>query len=320
MRGFEMSYLNNKCNFSLLIIVLFLFSTQLFSQTRISIAPGESAQVSREHSISILPITDVDIQILGVDYLYVAGTIDSFRVISGILKVKTSYSLFVTSTAPGRELMIQVRLLYKADVVLSQEIREDFIIDADVQPSVVAEFTANPIQGSAPLIVQFNNQSTGDIVGYFWDFGDSTTSSEQNPQHIYQNAGNYSVTLTVFNFNVQNQLTKENYITVEDFTSLTDDSNLQPDKVNLYQNYPNPFNPATTIEFDVKKPGIVVIDIYNNLGEKIKNLINSEFSAGRFKVKWDGTDEFGNRVSTGKYYYQLQLGDTRISKQMLLIK
>jgi PKD repeat protein len=62
----------------------------------------------------------------------------------------------------------------------------------------VAAFTADPNSGTAPLTVQFTDQSTGEITSWFWDFSDNNTSNEQNPSHIFQAAGNYVVRLTVF--------------------------------------------------------------------------------------------------------------------------
>ncbi|MBN1878168.1 MAG: tandem-95 repeat protein [Anaerolineae bacterium] len=60
-----------------------------------------------------------------------------------------------------------------------------------------AAFTANPTSGPAPLTVEFTDQSTGDIVVWGWNFGDETGSTEQNPDHTFQDAGIYTVRLTV---------------------------------------------------------------------------------------------------------------------------
>lgn len=64
-------------------------------------------------------------------------------------------------------------------------------------PPPVADFTASPTSGVAPLTVQFTNLSKGEITSYLWDFGDGSTSSEREPRHTYQNAGSYTVSLTV---------------------------------------------------------------------------------------------------------------------------
>ncbi len=73
---------------------------------------------------------------------------------------------------------------------------------ADVEvhnaPEISAGFTASPETGRAPCIVRFTDTSTGaGITGYEWDFGDGTTSTQQNPTHIYRSAGTYTVTLEV---------------------------------------------------------------------------------------------------------------------------
>lgn len=63
-----------------------------------------------------------------------------------------------------------------------------------------ASFTATPTSGTAPLTVTFTDTSTpgsNPITGWAWDFGDSTTSTLQNPTHTYTTGGTYTVTLVV---------------------------------------------------------------------------------------------------------------------------
>ena len=63
---------------------------------------------------------------------------------------------------------------------------------------LIANFTAVPESGSAPCLVRFTDTSAGEeITGYRWDFGDGSISTEQNPSHIYQSSGVYTVTLKV---------------------------------------------------------------------------------------------------------------------------
>jgi len=62
---------------------------------------------------------------------------------------------------------------------------------------IVANFTAAPTSGTAPLTVQFTDTSTGGPTMWSWDFGDGTTEGMlANPSHTYQNAGTYTVKLT----------------------------------------------------------------------------------------------------------------------------
>jgi gliding motility-associated-like protein len=70
-----------------------------------------------------------------------------------------------------------------------------------VFPIPVPAFTVTPPEVCLKIPVNFTDHSTagagGTIISWLWDFGDSTTSTQQHPQHLYLNAGTYNVTLTV---------------------------------------------------------------------------------------------------------------------------
>jgi thermitase len=78
----------------------------------------------------------------------------------------------------------------------------------------IANFTAAPGRGSTPLMVQFNDISGNDPSRWHWDFGENSTSDEQNPRHQYSNAGTYNISLTAANLAGSNTATKVRYITV----------------------------------------------------------------------------------------------------------
>jgi sugar lactone lactonase YvrE len=61
-----------------------------------------------------------------------------------------------------------------------------------------ADFNASPVHGIAPLAVNFNNLSRGDYTSVSWDFGDGDTSTELNPEHIFQKPGIFTITLTIY--------------------------------------------------------------------------------------------------------------------------
>jgi len=77
----------------------------------------------------------------------------------------------------------------------------------------VANFSGTPTTGTAPLAVTFTDSSTNSPTAWSWDFGDSTTSTVQNPSHTYA-AGTYTVTLTATNASGSDGETKTNYIMV----------------------------------------------------------------------------------------------------------
>jgi uncharacterized protein (TIGR02145 family) len=81
--------------------------------------------------------------------------------------------------------------------------------------AAIAEFSAYPTSGSAPLTVNFTDQSSSNTISWFWSFGDgNTNNSQQNPVHTYHNSGNYTVQLEVYNGYGTDIETKTNYINV----------------------------------------------------------------------------------------------------------
>ena len=78
----------------------------------------------------------------------------------------------------------------------------------------VANFSGTPTSGNAPLTVAFTDASTNTPTSWSWTFGDSTTSTVQNPSHTYSSAGSYTVALTAYNQYGNNTNTKTSYITV----------------------------------------------------------------------------------------------------------
>ncbi|MGB7337512.1 MAG: PKD domain-containing protein, partial [Phototrophicaceae bacterium] len=79
-----------------------------------------------------------------------------------------------------------------------------------------AAFTPSIVSGEPPLTVIFTNNSTGQINAVSWDFGDGSTSSEQNPTHVFNNPGTYNVVLRVAGNGGSSSLIRA--ITVEDNT------------------------------------------------------------------------------------------------------
>lgn len=88
-----------------------------------------------------------------------------------------------------------------------------------------------------------------------------------------------------------------------------------PTKFELEQNYPNPFNPSTTINFSLPEKGMVALNVYNLLGQKIAELVNEELSAGTYNYNFDASE-----LASGIYVYMLQTNDIIQSKKMMLLK
>jgi hypothetical protein len=91
---------------------------------------------------------------------------------------------------------------------------------------------------------------------------------------------------------------------------------LLPTVYALEQNYPNPFNPSTTIEFSLpEEVNNVRLSIYNVLGEKVAEVVNTSLIAGNYKFQWNGTN-----VASGMYIYELRTDKFVLVKKMVLLK
>ena len=94
-----------------------------------------------------------------------------------------------------------------------------------------------------------------------------------------------------------------------------------PTEFALFQNFPNPFNPETTIKYNLAEGSDVHLQIYNILGQVVRTMVAERQSAGRYQVKWSGTDDRGMPVSSGIYFYQLATGGKfHDVKRLMLLK
>jgi hypothetical protein len=89
-------------------------------------------------------------------------------------------------------------------------------------------------------------------------------------------------------------------------TGIDSENIIYPSEYYLSQNFPNPFNPETKIKFTVSSESKINIGIYNTLGKEIKELLNETRLSGEYETTWDGTDNFGNKVSSGVYFITME--------------
>ena len=93
-----------------------------------------------------------------------------------------------------------------------------------------------------------------------------------------------------------------------------------PKKFALHQNYPNPFNPVTTINYDLPTDAHVKIVIYDILGREVIELVNQQMPAGHQTLTWNTRNFFGQPVSAGIYFYQIQASGFIKTRKMVLLK
>lgn len=88
-----------------------------------------------------------------------------------------------------------------------------------------------------------------------------------------------------------------------------------PASFTLGQNYPNPFNPSTTIQYEVKKSGLVDVKIYDAVGRLVALPMHKEENTGVYTIRFNAAG-----LSRGVYYYTPSLNGAMQTKKMILLK
>ncbi len=96
----------------------------------------------------------------------------------------------------------------------------------------------------------------------------------------------------------------------------------RPEVYALENNYPNPFNPETTLKYQLPDANDVTLEVFNMLGQVVRTLVDREFqNAGRYTYQWDATNDGGQPLSSGIYFYRVTAGgEFQSHKKMLLLK
>ena len=110
------------------------------------------------------------------------------------------------------------------------------------------------------------------------------------------------------------------YVRVYEASILSSQAETVPNDFNVIQNNPNPFNPVTTLRYKLPRESFVNITIYNMLGNLVNNLVSQKQIAGYKSVQWNATNNQGQPVSAGVYFYTIQAGEFRQTKKMVLLK
>lgn len=123
----------------------------------------------------------------------------------------------------------------------------------------IAACSASPSNGVTPLTVSFVGNgidSDGEIISYFWNFGDGGQSTNQNPMHTFQKSGSYTVTLTVKD--------DKGDIGIDTIVVVVNDDVTQPERLII-------LNPTDDTRIRMKDPDInygksEIIDLRNRYG------------------------------------------------------
>jgi hypothetical protein len=100
---------------------------------------------------------------------------------------------------------------------------------------------------------------------------------------------------------------------------------MKPATFALLQNFPNPFNPETWIPFRLGNDADVTIRVFDIRGQEVRTIHLGQMPAGQYATKgeavyWDGRDSYGQKVSSGIYFYNLTAGKFHATKKLTIIK
>ena len=96
---------------------------------------------------------------------------------------------------------------------------------------------------------------------------------------------------------------------------LTDASLTSNGFTKLFQNFPNPYKTQTTIPFEISKKGKVKLTVFDILGQAVAVVVDQELPPGKHLIKFDS-----EKIKPGLFLYQLEVGDFRATKTMVLTK
>jgi hypothetical protein len=106
----------------------------------------------------------------------------------------------------------------------------------------------------------------------------------------------------------------------ERYAQKTSDVALTQYETALRGNYPNPFEKQTTLEYTLGQERSVTMQVYNVLGQRVETLVDGKKAAGLHRVKWDGTNRYGNRVGSGVYFVRMKAGSTTETQKVVLVR
>jgi hypothetical protein len=194
------------------------------------------------------------------------------------------------------------------------------------------ESSYNSMDGFGTDLDEYNGHIHGDYGYHYHAFATEVTQSENNSsetyiQHfLFRGAFKGSVNEIPGLFEVStNQFMNSDikrYVGAAGTVMDTDKDELSqfPQIFNLSHNYPNPFNPTTTIEYDLAISGSVDLAVYDLMGHRIRTLMYGNQKSGIKTIEWDATNDLGQSVSAGLYFYQLKTPQGIITKKMVLLK
>ncbi|MFN0151266.1 MAG: Ig-like domain-containing protein [bacterium] len=121
------------------------------------------------------------------------------------------------------------------------------------------------------------------------------------------------------NFQTATDRSNSNFTIVLNVTGVPGESAI-PEKAFIGANVPEPFGALTKIRFGIPKAGDVSLAVYSIEGRAIRQLLSSALPAGTFDAIWDGKDDAGSQVTSGRYFLRLNTPEKSLTKNITLMR
>ena len=177
------------------------------------------------------------------------------------------------------------------------------------------KFTASvtPPPGSGTIGLSFVNNTSDTPLDSLTSYPDSLRLKITTSGSVTE--GYYAVNITGAGPNGTPVHVRSFTLFLNNVIGISSISNEVPESFYLYQNFPNPFNPNTNIRFDISKPGLVKLRIFDITGKEVSELVNADYSAGKYNYDFNA----GN-LASGIYFYKLETPDFVSIRKMVLVK
>ncbi len=143
------------------------------------------------------------------------------------------------------------------------------------------------------------------------DLNDTTKAVESFEKYILKYPDDYKSQIIVHELkNLGKDVKITDYINIIEASTKT---------CEFFPSHPNPFNPSTTISFNLLKPTVVDLRIYNLKGQEVWKL-KQEYSTGYSQIIWSAVDDSGKLLSSGIYFIKLIAGDQITTQKLILMK
>ena len=88
----------------------------------------------------------------------------------------------------------------------------------------------------------------------------------------------------------------------------------------LGRSRPNPLRGTTIISYDLPRPSLVRLEIFEVTGRRVRTVVDTRRPAGFHAAVWDGNDSDGRRVASGTYIYRLKSGDFTATRKLTVLR